>query len=129
MKPVRMLPSLCLMLLALLTLALGMAWAGHRLPTAQSLELHAYALAGLDTDLCGGDSHEAAMPHCPVCTQIGPAILPDPDTSFAQSERHAQAVTYLPQRRYALGRDRDPTTPLRGPPPRARAAPAPTLRG
>ena len=114
----RILPSFCLVLVAMLTLALGMAGAGHRLPSADSLALRAYALAGLPSDLCGGaEGHdEFALPHCPVCTQVGPAILPDPEPCLVAIERHAQAVTYLPMRRYALERLRDRATPPRGPP-------------
>lgn len=115
----RALPLFCLTLVAMLTLALGAAGAAHRVPSAESLALRAYALAGLPTDLCGGagDSHhESALPHCPVCTQIGPAILPDPASGIAAIEAQAQAAVYLPMRRYGLEHGRDPTTPLRGPP-------------
>ena len=100
----------------MLTLSLGVAGAAHRVPTAESLQLQAYQLTGLQMDLCGNSDHTLAMPGCPICTLIGAAIIPKPLETLSEAERRVQTVTYLPMIARARHNPRDPTTPLRGPP-------------
>lgn len=104
------------MLVAMLTLALGMAGAGHRVPTIEHVQLQGYQLAGLSIELCGKNDHGAQMPACPICTLIGAAVIPQPCDSALQIERQARAAIYLPLLAQSRHRLRDPTTPVRGPP-------------
>ncbi len=106
----------CLTLIAMLTLALGVAGAAHRVPSLERATLQAYQLAGLPVELCGKGDHGAQMPACPVCTVIGAALIPPPTLGLMAEERLARAAIYLPLIAQSRHKPRDPTTPLRGPP-------------
>ena len=111
-----------MLLLVLIGLALGLAGWGHRLPSGGELQLEAHRLIGLAPELCGdhgpagGEGHDGLHQPCPVCTQVGTAILPAPPLQLRRIEREYRHTVHLPRTARAAHRPFDPANPQRAPP-------------
>lgn len=110
--------SLGIVVLTLLTLALGAAGHAHHVPSPEDNAIQAYLLAGGDLEaLCDGRGHDhVALPGCPVCHLVDAAIVPPPAGTLLDLPRRLLALAEAPPPAPGLAAPRDPSHSQTGPP-------------
>ena len=111
--------SIGLALLSMLVAALMVSGAAHRMPTADSVALDAFVLAGGDlADLCGepGGKGMGGQSDCPACHGVGTAEIAAPGLVPRKAELIVEAAMTAPQESRTRRPVRDPGHAMRAPP-------------
>lgn len=107
-----------LALLTVLSFAFASGTALRAAPQASDARLEVLQLMGFAVDDLCNDGQDKAVHfvECSLCNLVASSTLPDAGGLLVEVDRRIYASVILPQIRRAEARQRDPATPLRGPP-------------